>query len=93
VHVNNLTVGMQGRYNVSHGCVNLSAVTGKVFYDWVQIGDPVSIVGTGVPLTPKDGDISDWLVPWNQYTAGSALHAPAPVTGAAAAPVITRVTE
>lgn len=91
VHVNNATVGVQGRYNVSHGCVNLSAATGKVFYDWVQIGDPVNIVGSNVPLTPNDGDIADWLIPWDQYVAGSALHRVTPATPVA--PTITRVTE
>jgi len=91
VHVNSATVGVQGRYNVSHGCANLSPVNGKIFYDWVQIGDPVNIIGSSRPLTPKDGDISDWLVPWDQYTAGSALRAPAPSTPIN--PVVTRVTQ
>ncbi|HTK66785.1 MAG TPA: Ig-like domain-containing protein [Pseudonocardia sp.] len=93
VHVNSATVGVQGRYNVSHGCANLSPANGRIFYDWVQIGDPVNIVGSTRPLTPKDGDISDWLVPWDQYTAGSALHTPPPVPGVPLAPVITRVTQ
>lgn len=93
VHVNSATVGVQGRYNVSHGCANLSPANGKIFFDWVQIGDPVNIVGSTRPLTPKDGDISDWLVPWDQYTAGSALHTPPPLPGVPAAPVITRVTQ
>lgn len=74
VHVNGATVGAQGRSNVSHGCVNLSPANGKFFYDWVQLGDPVNIVGSSRPLTPKDGDISDWLIPWEQYVQGSALH-------------------
>ena len=91
VHVNNATVGVQGRYNVSHGCVNLSAATGKVFYDWVQIGDPVNIVGSNVPLTPNDGDIADWLIPWDQYAAGSALHPTVPTTPLPK--TIVRVTE
>jgi hypothetical protein len=73
VHVNGATVGQQGRANVSHGCVNLSPANGKSFYDWVQIGDPVEITGSDRPLTPRDGDIQDWTIPWQQYTAGSAL--------------------
>lgn len=91
VHVNNATVGVQGRYNVSHGCANLSGANGRIFYDWVQIGDPVNIVGSSRPLTPKDGDISDWLVPWDQYTAGSALRPTTPTTPVN--PIITRVTQ
>ncbi len=76
VHVNGATVRDQGRRNVSHGCVNLSPANGRAFYDWVQIGDPVNIVGSAKPLTRGDGDISDWLVPWDRYTAGSALRLP-----------------
>jgi lipoprotein-anchoring transpeptidase ErfK/SrfK len=95
VHVNNLTVSQQGRNNVSHGCVNLSGANGKAFYDWVQIGDPVNIVGSSKPLTPKDGDIADWLTPWEDYTAGSALHLPGAGTAGAAKvnPLITRITQ
>jgi lipoprotein-anchoring transpeptidase ErfK/SrfK len=91
VHVNGATVGVQGRYNVSHGCANLSPANGKMFFDWVQIGDPVNIVGSNRALTPKDGDISDWLVPWDQYTAGSALHPAVP--SAPVNPIVTRVTQ
>jgi lipoprotein-anchoring transpeptidase ErfK/SrfK len=82
VHVNGATVGQQGRSNVSHGCVNISPANGRIFYDWVQIGDPVNIINSTRPLTPKDGDISDWLIPWEQYAAGSALRP----TAKAAAP-------
>jgi lipoprotein-anchoring transpeptidase ErfK/SrfK len=91
VHVNSATVGVQGRYNVSHGCANLSPANGRIFYDWVQIGDPVNIVGSSRPLTPRDGDISDWLVPWDQYTAGSALRPTTPSTPIN--PVVPRVTQ
>jgi lipoprotein-anchoring transpeptidase ErfK/SrfK len=76
VHVNGATVRQQGRSNVSHGCVNLSPANGRAFFDWVQIGDPVRIVNSSRELTPADGDISDWLVPWDRYTAGSALRLP-----------------
>lgn len=78
VHVNGATVRQQGRSNVSHGCVNLSPANGKIFYDWVQIGDPVNIVGTSKPLTKADGDIPDWLMSWEEYQAGSALRTASP---------------
>ncbi|WP_028925077.1 L,D-transpeptidase [Pseudonocardia acaciae] len=89
VHVNGATVGQQGRSNVSHGCVNLSPANGKVFYDWVQIGDPVNIVNSTRPLTKADGDIPDWLMSWEEYKAGSALHgrSPAPVAQSTPEPV------
>ncbi|KAA5830670.1 Ig-like domain-containing protein [Saccharopolyspora hirsuta] len=74
VHVNGATVWAQGESNVSHGCVNLSPANGKWFFDWVQIGDPVEIVGSDRPLTPADGDIPDWTIPYEEYVRGSALH-------------------
>ena len=73
VHVNPDTVRQQGRSNVSHGCVNLSPANGEFFYDWVQMGDPVEIVGSERPLTTRDGDIADWTIPWEEYRQGSAL--------------------
>lgn len=73
VHVNGETVAQQGNTNVSHGCVNLSPTNGKAFFDWVQLGDPVEIVGSSRPLTPADGPISDWTIPWDQYVKSSAL--------------------
>lgn len=73
VHVNPDSVSAQGRRNVSHGCVNLSPANGEFFYNWVQMGDPVEIVGSSRPLTTRDGDIADWTIPWDEYRRGSAL--------------------
>jgi lipoprotein-anchoring transpeptidase ErfK/SrfK len=73
VHVNAASVSQQGRSNVSHGCANLSPADGEFFYHWVQMGDPVEIVGSERPLTPADGDIADWTIPWDQYRQGSAV--------------------
>ncbi|MER7081126.1 Lipoprotein-anchoring transpeptidase ErfK/SrfK [Saccharopolyspora kobensis] len=74
VHVNPATVWAQGESNVSHGCVNLSPANGKWFFDFVQIGDPVEIVGSDRPLTTADGDIPDWTIPYDDYIKGSALY-------------------
>ncbi|MBO0850398.1 MAG: L,D-transpeptidase family protein [Pseudonocardia sp.] len=90
VHVNGATVAQQGRSNVSHGCVNLSPANGRIFYDWVQIGDPVNIINSGRPLTEADGDISDWLMSWEEYTAGSALHDADATATSAPGPVLER---
>lgn len=73
VHINAATVSVQGRANVSHGCINLSPANGAWFYNFVQIGDPVEIVGSPKPLTSSDGDIADWTIPWADYLRGSAL--------------------
>ncbi|MCI2416955.1 Ig-like domain-containing protein [Saccharopolyspora sp. K220] len=76
VHVNPATVGVQGEANVSHGCINLSPANGKWYFDFVQMGDPVEIIGSERPLTPADGDIADWTIPWDDYVKGSALYQP-----------------
>lgn len=77
VHTNTSSTWAQGSSNVSHGCVNLSSEDGRWFLEFTQIGDPVEIVGSDKPLTPDDGDIWDWTVPWEEYVKGSALfHSP-----------------
>ena len=77
VHTNTSSTWAQGSSNVSHGCVNLSSEDGRWFLEFTQIGDPVEIVGSEKPLTPADGDIWDWTVPWEEYVKGSALfHSP-----------------
>lgn len=77
VHTNTASTGAQGSSNVTHGCVNLSSTDGRWFLEFTQIGDPVEIVGSTRPLTPADGDIWDWTVPWEEYVKGSALfHSP-----------------
>lgn len=77
VHTNTSSTWAQGSSNVSHGCVNLSGEDGRWFLEFTQIGDPVEIVGSEKPLTPADGDIWDWTVPWEEYVKGSALfHSP-----------------
>jgi len=74
VHTNTASTGAQGSSNVTHGCVNLSSTDGRWFLEFTQIGDPVEIVGSTKPLTPADGDIWDWTVPWEEYVKGSALY-------------------
>ena len=74
IHSNPASISAQGSSNVSHGCVNLSTADGQWFMDFTQIGDPVDIRGSWRPLTPADGDISDWTIPWEQYVKGSALY-------------------
>ncbi len=47
VHSAPWSVAQQGRSNVSHGCINLSAENAKWFYDNFGSGDPVVIKNTG----------------------------------------------
>jgi len=46
--------------NVSHGCINLSADTARVYHDSAIYDDPVEVAGSSVPLSAADGDIYDW---------------------------------
>lgn len=67
------SVDQQGRENVSHGCVNLSPADAETVFHAVLPGDPVEIVGSTQHLGPGDGNYYDWTVPWQAWTAKSAL--------------------
>lgn len=84
IHANPSTTGEQGSSNVTNGCINLSTDNAKQYFDSALYGDPVEVTGTPIPLSSADGDIWDWAVDWDTWTAMSALHT-SPV-GAAAAP-------
>jgi len=73
LHANPASAGAQGRSNVSHGCINLSTANAKAYYGTAMYGDPVEVTGTGVELSPKDGDIADWTYSWDRWKALSAL--------------------
>ena len=68
IHQNQDTVGAQGVNNVSHGCVNLSAANAQAYFQTAIYGDPVEVTGTSVQLSPADGDIYDWAIPWSEWT-------------------------
>ena len=74
IHANPLSVSAQGKRNVTHGCINLSTANARSYFDTALFGDPVEVTGTGVPLSATDGDVYDWAVPWDQWTAMSSLH-------------------
>ena len=67
VHSAPWSVKQQGHSNASHGCINLSPTRAKWFFNFSRIGDVVQVVGTPVPLTPADGDIYDWSIPWSTW--------------------------
>ncbi len=74
VHAAPWSVGQQGSANVSHGCINLSTERAAWFFGFAQPGDVVEVVNSiGPTLSPVDGDIYDWAVPWDEWLAGSAL--------------------
>ena len=72
IHQNQDTVSAQGVDNVSHGCVNLSAQDAQAYFQTAIYGDPVEVTGTSVQLSPADGDIYDWAIPWTEWTTLSA---------------------
>lgn len=67
------SVWAQGNTNTSHGCVNLSPSDALWYFNYSQIGDPVSIVGSSTKMSEATGDYYDWSVPWKSWTAKSAL--------------------
>ncbi len=73
IHANPATNGVQGRRNVTHGCINLSTKNAKAYYDTAMFGDPVEITGTSVALSATDGDVYDWAIPWAGWQNMSAL--------------------
>jgi lipoprotein-anchoring transpeptidase ErfK/SrfK len=74
IHANPETTGVQGSANVTHGCVNLSMANAKQYFDSALFGDPVEVSGSQVAMSAADGDIYDWTVPWDKWSAMSALH-------------------
>ena len=75
VHAAPWSVGQQGNSNVSHGCINLSTDRAAWFFGFARPGDVVEVKNSiGPQLSRADGDIYDWAVPWDTWTAGSALR-------------------
>jgi len=71
-------VWVQGRRNVSHGCVNARPDQAAWFYRHSLRGDPVVITGTDRPLEWDNG-WGFWQLPWEKWRAGSALRSSAPL--------------
>lgn len=78
IHANPSTTGVQGSSNVTNGCINLSTDNAQQYFNTAIYGDPVEVTGTSIELSYSDGDIWDWAVDWDQWTAMSALSAQSP---------------
>jgi lipoprotein-anchoring transpeptidase ErfK/SrfK len=76
IHAAPWSVGSQGRDNVSHGCTGMSTADAKWLYERSQRGDVVKYVNSPRALEDRNG-WTDWNVPWDAWTAGSALQAAA----------------
>ncbi len=77
VHAAPWSVSSQGRDNVSHGCINLSAANAATFFAFSRVGDLVAVVGG--PRAPELGDhgVMDWGTDWNQWTP-AVVHSAVP---------------
>lgn len=73
IHANPASSGAQGNSNVTNGCINLSTEDAERYFNTAMYGDPVEVTGTRIQLSYADGDIWDWAVPWDEWTAMSAL--------------------
>ncbi len=67
------SVASQGVRNVSHGCVNLSAVDAHWYFMQVRYGDVVTVVNSTVGPSPTDAGSADWNMSFAQWQQGSAL--------------------
>jgi hypothetical protein len=88
IHSAPWSVGSQGRYNVSHGCVNLAPTNAKWLFDTAHVGDPVIVRGTEVTLDHGNGWTA-WHRPWSEYIKGSALPVPEELANAPAVDPVT----
>lgn len=74
VHAAPWSEGSQGSANVSHGCINLATDLAAKYFKTAIYGDPVTITGSSVSLTPSSGDVSDWTYSWKQWQDLSAIR-------------------
>lgn len=66
---------VQGRQNVSHGCVNISTAHARWLFSTTKIGDPITVAGTERQLTAGNGWTA-WNLSWPEFVKGSALSVP-----------------
>ncbi|WP_211439310.1 L,D-transpeptidase [Corynebacterium glutamicum] len=72
VHAAPWSVGAQGSYNTSHGCINVSTENAQWFQETVKRGDIVTVKNTiGETLSGYDG-LGDWNIPWSEWSKGNA---------------------
>lgn len=72
VHSAPWSVWAQGKYDTSHGCLNLSPEDAKWFFDTFRKGDIVTVKGTaGDVLSGVDG-LGDWNMDWETWKKGNA---------------------
>ncbi len=73
---------VQGRQNVSHGCVNVSTAHARWLFGKTKIGDPITVTGTERRLAAGNGWTA-WSLSWSEFVKRSALPVPAGGAGPA----------
>ena len=74
IHAAPWSVYAQGRYDVSHGCINLSTARATTFYNYSLSGDVVIVKNTGSAATVTDGE-GDWQIDFSQLSNTANLGA------------------
>ncbi|MFJ8685525.1 L,D-transpeptidase [Micromonospora wenchangensis] len=75
IHAAPWSEGVQGRRNVSHGCVNVSMAMGRWLFAQTKVGDPITVKGTPRKLEPGNGWTA-WSLSWADFVKGSAVPVP-----------------
>ncbi|MFS0042395.1 L,D-transpeptidase [Corynebacterium striatum] len=71
VHSAPWSIGAQGVYNQSHGCINVSPEAAQWFQSVVKRGDIVRVFNTGgEQLSAFDG-LGDWNMDWETWSKGN----------------------
>lgn len=73
---------VQGRQNVSHGCVNVSMANARWLFEKTRIGDPITVKGTERKIAAGNGWTA-WSLSWSAFIKGSALPVPSGGAGPA----------
>jgi lipoprotein-anchoring transpeptidase ErfK/SrfK len=73
IHAAPWSEGVQGRRNVSHGCVNVSEALGEWLFKRTLMGDVITVSGTEEKLKNGNG-WTDWNMSWEEYKKGSYLN-------------------
>ncbi|MFC4072129.1 L,D-transpeptidase [Actinoplanes subglobosus] len=73
IHAAPWSEGVQGKRNVSHGCVNVSEAMGKWLFDRTMMGDVISVSGTEEKLKNGNG-WTVWNMSWDEFKKGSYLN-------------------
>jgi lipoprotein-anchoring transpeptidase ErfK/SrfK len=72
IHAAPWSEGVQGKTNVSHGCVNISMANAQWLFGLTMMGDPVVVKGTERKLQNGNG-WTEWNMSWEEYVKGSAI--------------------